>query len=380
MDHLVALPTGRRADDLARLARRIVALGIAVCAPVLVGIWLTDGTDDRWVRWGYPPLAAALLGFAWILVARPTWAARAAVVTLVGIEAWWLVMISGRVAQAPDAATAWASLLPTPLLDVVVCLAVGFLFQRTRTALVHGGIYATLVTVVLAAELGRHPGGTDLFWPSVRYGVYLWVFLGLLLVLSRAKEHFAAAMADVARSDAAAARMREIAHMDELTGIANRRRLVDELGHQAGLVGPDHPVSVLYFDLDHFKQVNDTYGHDVGDQVLRLVAQITAGTVRDGDLPARLGGEEFVVVAPAADHESALALAERLRFALPQGLELEVRLRVTASFGVTQLEPAESADAVLRRVDELMYLAKLGGRDRVQSGAPDVPDRSHSPA
>lgn len=369
MHHLAPEPGALRTDDLARLARRIVALGIGLCAPVLLGVWFTDAPDVPWIRWGFPPLAVALLAFAWVLLRRPGWAARVAVVILVSLEVWWLTMISGQVAQAPDAATAWTSLFPTPLLDVFVCLAVGFLFQRTRTALLHGSAYATLVILVLAVSLAQRPGGGELVWPAVRYGVYLWVVLGLVLALSRAKEHVAAAVADVARSDANAARMREIAYRDELTGIANRRRLVDELGYQAGLVGPRHPVSVLFFDLDHFKQVNDTYGHDLGDRVLRVVARVTAGTVRDGDLPARLGGEEFVVVAPAADHESAHALAERLRVALPQQVAAEVGLRVTASFGVTQVGHGEPADAVLRRVDELMYLAKLGGRDRVQAVA-----------
>lgn len=360
-------PAGRRVDDLAQLARRVVALGIAVCAPVLAGIWLTDAPDDPWVRWGYPPLAALLLTFAWILLHRPAWAVRAAVTALVMIEAWWLVVVTGRIAQAPDATTAWVSLLPTPLLDVGVCLAVGFLFQRTRTAMLHGGVYAALTTVVLATALGQRPGGEDYLWPTVRYGVYLGVFLVLLLALSRAKEHFAAAVADADRSDADAARMRDMAYLDELTGIANRRRLVDELGYQAGLVGPDHPVSVIFFDLDHFKAVNDTYGHDLGDQVLRAVARIAGSAVRDGDLPARLGGEEFVVVAPATDHERALGLAERLRRALPLELERGLGVRLTASFGVTQLGPHESSDSVLRRVDELMYRAKVEGRDRVES-------------
>lgn len=367
MDHLPGHPSDRRAADLGRLTRRVVAIGIGVCAPVLAVIWVTDASDDPWVRWGYPPLAALLLGFAWILLHRPRWAVRAAITALVALEAWWLAVAVGRIARAPDGATAWAALLPTPLLDVAVCLTVGFLFQRTRTAILHGGAYAVLTTAVVATTLAQRPGGGEYVWPTVRYGVYLGVLLVLLLVLSRAKEHFAAAVADAARSDAAAARMRDMAYLDELTGLANRRRLVEELGYQAAIVGPGHPVSIVYFDLDHFKRVNDTYGHDVGDQVLRSVAEITVGAVRDGDLPARLGGEEFVVVAPATDHEHALNLAERLRGELPRGLAAGAGDRLTASFGVTQLRPGESAESALRRVDELMYEAKANGRDRVRS-------------
>ncbi len=154
----------------------------------------------------------------------------------------------------------------------------------------------------------------------MRYGVYLGVFLVLLLVLSRAKEHVASAVADAARADATASRMRDMAYLDELTGIANRRRFLEELGYQAGLVGPSHPVCVVYFDLDNFKQVNDAFGHDVGDRVLRVVAEVAGRIVRDGDVLARLGGEEFALVAPATDHEQAVQLAERLRQALPREL------------------------------------------------------------
>ena len=156
-----------------------------------------------------------------------------------------------------------------------------------------------------------------------------------------------------------------MAYLDELTGIANRRRLMEELGHQSGLVTADHPVSVVYFDLDRFKQLNDTRGHELGDRVLRQVAEVADRLVRDGDLLARLGGEEFVVVTPDTDHHRATQLAERLREALPVELSVTVGAAVTASFGVTELRAGEDPASVLRRVDTLMYRAKADGRDRV---------------
>ncbi|QTE30374.1 GGDEF domain-containing protein [Pengzhenrongella sicca] len=360
-------PSLPRGGDLAGLARRVVVLGIAVGAPIITVTWFREGSSDPWVRWGYPPLGAALVVFAWILVRKQQWAIRAALTILVLLEALWIVIATGRIADAPDAETAWASLLPTPLLGVVVCLIVGFLFQRTRTALVHGLVFAVLFTAVVAATLSRLPDSGDYLWVSTRYGVYLGVYLVLLLVLSRAKEHVTAAVADAARADATASQLRDMAYLDELTGIANRRRLLDELGFQSGLVSDSHPVGVVYFDLDHFKQVNDAFGHDLGDRVLRVVAEVAGRTVREGDVLARIGGEEFVLVAPATDHGQAVQLAERLRQALPQELAVAVGVRVTASFGVTELRPGEPALSVLRRVDELMYGAKAQGRDRVHS-------------
>ncbi len=363
MDRLAG-PAGPR-DDLATLARKAVAVGIAFCAPVLLVIWLANSGQDPWIRWGYPPLSVALVVFAWVLLRRPRWAGRAAIVTLVALELWWLALIVGRTAGAPDAMSAWTSLAPTPMLDVVVCLVVGFLFQRTRTALVHGGTYAVAVTATLTSSMARVPGGEAYVGPALRYSVYLAVVLMLLLVLSLAKERVAAALADAARADAAASRMRDMAYLDELTGIANRRRLMEELRHQAARVTADRPVSVVYFDLDRFKQLNDTRGHGLGDQVLRQVAEVADRLVRDGDLLARLGGEEFVVVTPDTDRRRAAQLAERLREALPVELSVTVGAAVTASFGVTELRAGEDAASVLRRVDTLMYRAKADGRDRV---------------
>ncbi len=112
----------------------------------------------------------------------------------------------------------------------------------------------------------------------------------------------------------------------------------------------------------------------LGDQVLRVVAEVAGRTVRDRDLLARLGGEEFVLVAPDTDHDQAVQLAERLRAALPVELEDRLGLRITASFGVTSMA-RRGRGSCFDRVDELMYRAKAGGRDRVQwarLGAPVV--------
>lgn len=356
-----------RGDDLTVLARRVLALGIVVCVPALVTVWVVEHDHDLWVRWGYPPLLVHLVVLTWILLRRPRWVPAAILGTLAVLETWWIVVAVARVAAAPDPVTAWAALFPMPLLGTGIVLVVAFLFQRARAALVHGGVLITVTTLALVLAFGTFPdGGEQIGW-SVRFGVYAGVQLFLLLILSRAKEHVVTARADAERAARAALRMRDMAYLDDLTGIANRRRLLEELRHQAGQVGPEHPVSVVYFDLDHFKRLNDDHGHDVGDQALRAVADVAGRAVRDGDLLARVGGEEFVVVAPGADHARAVQLAERLRQTVPHELGMTLGTVLTASFGVTELLPDEAPEDVLRRVDALMYRAKDDGRDRVRS-------------
>ncbi|TQL03102.1 diguanylate cyclase [Cellulomonas sp. SLBN-39] len=359
-----------RGEDLTVLARRVLALGIVVCVPALVTVWVVEQAHDPWVRWGYPVLLVHLATLTWILLRRPRWVSAAILGTLAVLETWWIVVAVARVAAAPDPVTAWAELFPMPLLGTGIVLVVAFLFQRTRAALVHGGMLVATTTLALVLAFSTFPDGAEQVGWSVRFGVYLGVQLFLLLILSRAKEHVVTARADAERAARAALRMRDMAYLDDLTGIANRRRLLEELRHQAGLVGPSHPVSVVYFDLDHFKRLNDDHGHDVGDQALRAVADVASRAVRDDDLLARVGGEEFVVVAPGADRARAVQLAERLRQTVPHELGMTVGTVVTASFGVTELLPDEAPEDVLRRVDALMYRAKGEGRDRVRSELP----------
>ncbi|MCG7287043.1 GGDEF domain-containing protein [Cellulomonas sp. ACRRI] len=171
-----------------------------------------------------------------------------------------------------------------------------------------------------------------------------------------------------------------MAYRDPLTGAANRRRLEDELAYQARVVGSGLDVALVYLDLDRFKAVNDVHGHTVGDRVLVAVARALEQHVRSGDLVARLGGEEFLVVAPGTGSGDARALAERLRGAVPGAVRAQAPVDVTASLGVTALRAGEEPAAAIGRVDALMYRAKRAGRDRVavdgdaDSGAPAPSD------
>ena len=167
----------------------------------------------------------------------------------------------------------------------------------------------------------------------------------------------------------------ELAVTDQLTGLHNRRYMVGQLG--ALVTRATHggePVAALLIDIDHFKKINDNFGHDVGDEVLREFALRVASNVRAIDLPCRYGGEEFVVIMPDTSVEAATRVAERIRthvagssFRVAGGEEL---LTVTISIGVSAtLSADDTPAALLKRADEGVYEAKAAGRNKVVSRA-----------
>ena len=161
-----------------------------------------------------------------------------------------------------------------------------------------------------------------------------------------------------------------MAYTDPLTGIYNRRYMNANLDRQIMEIGDTQkPVSVIMFDLDHFKPVNDDHGHAAGDEILKAVAKRVSAGIRDFDMLARYGGEEFVVVMPNTPVELAASVAERLRKGLedqPFGIASGAELKITASLGVaTTSDPMETAASLLQRADEALYAAKRSGRNRV---------------
>ncbi|MBZ9858179.1 GGDEF domain-containing protein [Mesorhizobium sp. CA12] len=162
--------------------------------------------------------------------------------------------------------------------------------------------------------------------------------------------------------------LEQAALTDSLTGMQNRRYFDDALReylHEFRRI--DRPVGLMILDLDHFKQVNDTHGHDVGDEVLRAVATCLRGMTRYHDVVARLGGEEFAVVTPNMDVELLARFAERIRKAVANMsiMSGNVRLKVTTSVGLAVWDHKESAEDFYRRADRQLYEAKKQGRNRV---------------
>jgi diguanylate cyclase (GGDEF)-like protein len=157
---------------------------------------------------------------------------------------------------------------------------------------------------------------------------------------------------------------------DPLTGLANRRRYIEAL--EAELSRAERfatELAVVIADLDDFKNVNDSFGHEVGNDVLRAFADTISDTLRDVDVAARLGGEEFAMLLPQTDLDGGIALAERIRAAFA-GMSIQTpdgrSVRVTSSFGVAANPPTTTADGLLRSADGALYRAKAAGKDRVE--------------
>ena len=164
--------------------------------------------------------------------------------------------------------------------------------------------------------------------------------------------------------------MREEAQSDALTGLGNRRSFDKALEVCIGNVADTKPLSLMIADIDHFKQINDTFGHVFGDAVLRGIAQVLKANIKGQDAAARYGGEEFVILLPDTPIVGAHAVAEKIRSTIANG-----RIRrtngeaavggITISLGVATYCAGETAGEFISRADKALYLSKTDGRNRV---------------
>lgn len=262
------------------------------------------------------------------------------------------------------------------LLSFPVMLLIGVRFGIAGSAL--AAVWMGGVMVAATAN------GLGLFHEMQREVSFVSLILGLLtthltlhiatLMYSELREHRDAldlqVKARTAELAQANARLKELAERDELTGVSNRRCWINEgrLAFEHSLES-GHPLSVLILDLDHFKLVNDNWGHLAGDEVLRTFCQRLQDLLRSTDQVGRWGGEEFAVLLPDTDLEQASFVAEKLRggiaatrFKLSNGVVLDI----TASIGVTcRLERDRFIDDLFMRADAALYEGKRGGRNRV---------------
>ena len=240
-------------------------------------------------------------------------------------------------------------------------------------ALSYGMFFSALTTLLLCAgllvssALGMMPlpMSSDVFssTSSIRLGVALIALAPLSVsAINRAREELVARLSHAVTHDA-------------LTGVLSRSAFMDNAyATLSRLAGRGSQVALLMLDIDHFKSVNDTYGHAAGDRALVEFARRVEGRLRFGDLFGRLGGEEFAVVAPEAGLPEAMALAERIRAVVGE-TEIEIEpgktIRISVSIGVAVIDSVSSAclDKLMARSDDALYGAKSGGRNTVRAAA-----------
>lgn len=225
-------------------------------------------------------------------------------------------------------------------------------------------VLALLVYYVGLRAVCDHLGPLD---PLQGHGMQIvnWIHICIAFALSAALAGYYRRTILIAEG-----RLLKQATLDGLTGLYNRSHFQTQAQHALALCQRTRePVALLLCDVDHFKQVNDTHGHAVGDQVLQAVAQIMSRNLREGDLLARWGGEEFLTLMPCSTAGAAQEVADRIRQAV-QATTLELGegsapLQVTLSFGVTQVLGTQDLKAATARADRALYASKRAGRNCV---------------
>jgi diguanylate cyclase (GGDEF)-like protein len=174
---------------------------------------------------------------------------------------------------------------------------------------------------------------------------------------------------DITKRRLAEKELQILATTDKLTGAYNRTKFNEIMGREIERIKRFHaPLSMMIFDIDHFKKVNDKHGHGVGDSVLKTIADIVRKNIRKLDYFVRWGGEEFMIISSETDLEKAQALAERIRTIIEKH-NFKTARKVTVSFGVTEFRKSDTENSFIKRADDTMYEAKRKGRNRVEVSA-----------
>jgi len=185
-------------------------------------------------------------------------------------------------------------------------------------------------------------------------------------VINSDKHLYLVSLTDITQMTIEKVKTEHKAYFDGLTGIYNRNKL-EETFHQELLRVQryGHPLSIAILDIDHFKNFNDTYGHLIGDEVLIMLANGVNQKVRNTDVFARWGGEEFVIIFVETKLDDAFKSADNIRKHI-ETLEHTSAGKVTASFGVTQYRDGDTLESIFKRCDDALYVAKENGRNRVE--------------
>ncbi len=335
-------------DERRMLTATVVLLGVLTVA---VTAHIEPG--DRYERVVSDTAGVVVLVATGLMLRRRIAPARLVTLTLLAGQIVFIRRLAASSGIGDDpSAVQYFMFQGTVLLAGLSFIALG----PVRGLLLSGAGWVAAVLVLATDPLDTATSPLDLAQLLI-----LAVSSAMVLLMFRLLSATVETMRDTATSARHVARL---AYVDELTGLPNRRRLrpllveaVEERRKEA--------LAVIMFDLDHFKAINDTFGHDVGDVVLQQTALVGQAVMREGDVLCRWGGEEFLALLPGATMDEAVEVAERYRRSLAAAMEDH---GVTASFGVTEMVVDDSVEDLLSRVDRALYEAKRGGRNAVVRG------------
>jgi diguanylate cyclase (GGDEF)-like protein len=267
------------------------------------------------------------------------------------------------------AAAAWSALAGVLVLAAVLVLCWTVLRERVapRSLWQPFAVSAALLVPVVAATAGR--------WPLLALVLALATMAWGFVLLHRLSRRMLRLLEERDHARAAASQAKKDSERDAMTGALNRtawRARLEQMVGDGNAAAPPRPLSVLFFDIDLFKLINDSLGHGVGDDCLRAVSATVAAELRGGDVLGRVGGEEFAVALPGARRIHAIAVAERIRVAVQGHCRVvgEEVVELTVSIGAAEyLGPDEALDALVDRADRAMYNAKDSGRNMVVADA-----------
>lgn len=355
----------RKHHDFNEIKRRVYLSSTLVGTPILILVLLAG---VRTVHPEWPGVIAhAGLVFVCIWLLWGLWTRRRSVavcerVVFRVMVAYYLAILSSSIYRVDSVVLLRLSLAERQAWVLMVLCIVGYLVYDLRIALRYA-TFLTGITFLLVWGRLMSPSVVAEFVKSESIGLVQLQFgiiatLVLIHGLAYTKER-------LIHVELVADSLARVAHVDALTQVYNRRWistvLVDELD-RANRYGRD--LSIVLFDIDDFKRINDTYGHRAGDAVLQEIARLVKSNIRESDQMARWGGEEFLVLCPGSDSEATQVLAERLREVV-EGRTFNGMGNVTASFGVASYLKGQSVDELIGLADRSLYKAKDLGRNMV---------------
>jgi len=347
-------------DPLERVKRKTYLIATLAGLPAVLLVWVSMGPEGLVANIAFSQFVLFYVACVLALYSRVVSIRLAERVMYLGVVLFAFAHLSYVLYANGSLADSRTTITEVTYTTLTVLYVAAYLVFDSRTALrISLTLFGLELFAVLVKALSELPAGPD--QEEILWLLRMHAFMGAVIALIYASSYL---KVQLLKQRQMAEVMHRLAHTDQLTGVANRRELYSELQKETEKTERyGRPLSIIFFDLDHFKAVNDTYGHDRGDNVLCEVVRSVESVLRATDRLGRWGGEEFVVLAPETDLREASRLAERLRV---QIADHRLAPTVTASLGFAQYEAGDTPDTLIKRADQALYKAKILGRNRAE--------------